>query len=59
MHVDSVHSDMSHMGTHSRSVSRTHLPIILNIPDNQQTAKKVSPFKPLLMLSIFNYSHDD
>lgn len=45
MRMDSVHSDVSHAGTHSRSVSRTHLPIILDIADNQQAMKEVSPSK--------------
>ncbi|VDO31028.1 unnamed protein product [Onchocerca flexuosa] len=47
MHVD---SDVSHSGTHSRSVSRTHLPIILDVSDNQQTVKEVSPSKRPSML---------
>uniref|UniRef100_A0A8R1XWH9 ANK_REP_REGION domain-containing protein n=1 Tax=Onchocerca volvulus TaxID=6282 RepID=A0A8R1XWH9_ONCVO len=56
MHVD---SDVSHSGTHSRSVSRTHLPIILDVSDDQQTVKEVSPSKRPSMLDVFNQNHSE
>ncbi|CAG9537947.1 unnamed protein product [Cercopithifilaria johnstoni] len=43
MRMDSAHSDVSHTTTQSQSVSRTHLPIILDVSDNQQTVREVSP----------------
>uniref|UniRef100_A0A158Q798 ANK_REP_REGION domain-containing protein n=1 Tax=Elaeophora elaphi TaxID=1147741 RepID=A0A158Q798_9BILA len=55
--MDSVHSDMNHAGTRSRSVSRTHLPVILDISDNQETVREVSPSKRLSVLGVFNDEH--
>ncbi|VDM18834.1 unnamed protein product [Wuchereria bancrofti] len=57
--VDSIHSDVNNTGTQSRSASRIHLPIILDISDNQQTVKEVSPSKRLSVLGIFNHNHGD
>ncbi|VDK88849.1 unnamed protein product [Litomosoides sigmodontis] len=38
--MDSIHSDVSHAGTRSRSVSRAQLPVILDISDGQQAMKE-------------------
>ncbi|KAK6107528.1 KAP P-loop domain family protein [Brugia pahangi] len=57
--VDSIHSDVSNTGTQSRSASRIHLPNILDISDNQQTVREVSPSKRLSVLGIFNHNHGD
>nr|CDP98881.1 BMA-TAG-144, isoform e [Brugia malayi] len=57
--VDSIHSDVSNTGTQSRSASRIHLPIILDISDNQQTVREVSPSKRLSVLGVFNHNHGD
>ncbi|KAL3984752.1 KAP P-loop domain family protein [Acanthocheilonema viteae] len=59
MRKDSVHSDVSHTGTHSQSVSRTHLQIIMDVSDNQQTVKEVSPSERLSVLGLFNHNHGD
>ncbi|KAM3718098.1 Kinase D-interacting substrate of [Dirofilaria immitis] len=57
IHADSIHSDVSHSGMHSLSVSRTHPSIILNVSDNQETVKEVNPSKRPSMLDVFNQIH--
>lgn len=57
IHMDPVHSDASNPEKSSRSVSRTHPPIILDISDNQETVKEVSSSRRLSVLDVFSHDH--